>query len=324
MTTEINSSKKTIIITGGNSGLGYECAKNVAKDNKNNYVILACRNAMKAKAAVDSLIKETSNNNISTIELDLASLESVRNFVSQYSNSNYPPLYGLVCNAGLIMVDKTYYTKDGFESTFGINHLGHFLLVNMLLEKMINSSRIIFVSSGTHDPEQKTIVAPPVYESARLLAYPKEMSQNESMITVGQRRYSTSKLCNIYCTYELAERITKETDKNITVNAFNPGQMPGTGFSRTFPPLMKLMLKHILPVLTLFHKNATTAKTSGKALASLLLNPELNETTGKYFDGTKEIRSSELSYNKENRKDLWRTSVELTKLNKAETILGMD
>lgn len=208
--------------------MGYACAKNIAKADKNNHVILACRNAAKAKVTVNSLIKETNNNNITSLELDLPSLDSVRIFVSKFSNSEYPPLYALVCNAGLIMVDKTYYTKDGFESTFGINHLGHFLLATMLLEKVTNSGRIVFVSSGTHDPANKTIVAAPVYENARLLAYPKEMSQNENILTVGQRRYSTSKLCNIYCTYELAERIKQQTNKNITVNAFDPGQMPGT------------------------------------------------------------------------------------------------
>ena len=324
MLIETNSGKKTIIITGGNSGLGYSCAKYIAKADKNNHVILACRNAAKANEAVNSLISETKNSNITSLELDLESLESVRAFVTKFLNADYPPLYALVCNAGLILVDKTYYTKDGFESTFGINHLGHFLLTHLLLGIMNDSGRIVFVSSGTHDPAQKTIVAPPVYENARRLAYPQEMNQNESMTTVGQRRYSTSKLCNIYCAYELAEKIQKETDKSITVNAFNPGQMPGTGFSRTFPPIMKLLLKYILPVLVSFNKNATTAETSGKALASLILNPQLNETTGKYFAGTKEMKSSELSYNRENRKDLWRTSVELTKLSKTETLLSLD
>lgn len=323
MLTKMNSNKKTIIITGGNSGLGYACAKHIAKANKNNNVILACRNAAKAKEAVNSLIKETNNNNITSLELDLASLESVRNFVSKFSNSDYPPLYALVCNAGLIMVDKTHYTKDGFESTFGTNHLGHFLLANMLSEKIMNSGRIVFVSSATHDPLRKTGIAEPVYENGRLLAYPKETSENKNMMLIGQRRYTTSKLCNIYCTYELAERIKKQTNKNIAVNAFDPGQMPGTGFSRTFPPLMKFVCDYILPVITLFRPNANTADKSGKALASLVINPELNEVTGKYFQGTKEIKSSELSYNKENMKDLWRTSVELTKLNKTETILNL-
>ncbi|GKU24236.1 dehydrogenase/reductase [Clostridium folliculivorans] len=323
MLTKNGSNKKTIIITGGNSGLGYACAKNIAKIDKNNHVILACRNIAKANEAVNSLIKETNNNNITSLELDLASLESVRDFALQFSNSDYPPLYALVCNAGLIMVDKTYYTKDGFESTFGTNHLGHFLLANMLLGKMSDSGRIVFVSSGTHDPKQKTIVATPVYENARLLAFPKEMNQGESMLTVGQRRYSTSKLCNIYCAYELAERIQKQTNKNITVNAFNPGQMPGTGFSRTFPPIMRFITKNINYISTLFLPNVNTANKSGKALAALAINPEFNGITGKYFDGTREVKSSELSYNKENRQDLWKTSVELSKLNKSETILDL-
>jgi NAD(P)-dependent dehydrogenase (short-subunit alcohol dehydrogenase family) len=313
---------ESIIITGGNSGLGYACAQNIAEADKNSYVILACRNAAKAKNAVDSLIKKTGNRNISTLELDLASLESVRNFVRQFSNSNYPPLHALVCNAGLIMIDKTYYTKDCFESTFGTNHLGHFLLANMLLEKMTDTARIFFVSSGTHNPLNKTIVAVPVYENARLLAYPAEITEN--IMKVGQRRYSTSKLCNIYCAYELAERIKQQTNKNITANAFDPGQMPGTGFSRTFPPLMKFVFSFVLPVVAMFRPNTDSARKSGNALSKLVLDPVFSQDTGKYFKGTKAIPSSELSYNKENRKDLWRTSVLLTDLKPTETILNLN
>lgn len=194
----------------------------------------------------------------------------------------------------------------------------------MLLGKMIDSGRIFFVTSGTHDPANKTIVAVPVYENARLLAYPKKMSPNEKMLTIGQRRYSTSKLCNIYCTYELTERIKQQTNKKITVNAFDPGQMPGTGFSRTFPPFMKFISKRILPVLALFRSNMNTADKSGEALASLALSSNLQDITGKYFKGISEKKSSDLSYNVENRNDLWRTSIELTKLNSSETILNLD
>ncbi|WP_186431446.1 SDR family NAD(P)-dependent oxidoreductase [Clostridium sp. BSD9I1] len=324
MLTEMNLTKKTIIITGGNSGLGYATAKHIAEADKNTYVVLACRNAAKAREAVSSLIKATKNNNITSLELDLASLESIRNFANKFSNSDYPPLYAIVCNAGLVMIDKTHYTKDGFEFTFGVNHLGHFLLSNLLLEKIIDSGRIVFVSSGTHDPLQKTPAPEPIYENGKLLAYPKEIGQKEKMFTVGTRRYSTSKLCNIYCTYELAERIREQTNKNITVNAFDPGEMPATNFVTGAPPVLKFFKTYILPITILFRPNVNTANKSGKALASLVTNPELKETTGKYFQGTREIKSSELSYNKENRKDLWRASVELTKLSEAETILNLD
>lgn len=311
---------KSIIITGGNSGLGYTCAHSIAKSSNDNQIILACRDAKKAKIAVDSLIEKTGNQSISTLELDLASLDSVRNFVHQFSTSNYPPLYALVCNAGLILMDKTHYTVDGFESTFGVNHLGHFLLISLLLEKISDQGRILLVSSGTHDPANKTIVAVPEYENAELLAHPQEC--NEDRIKAGQRRYSTSKLCNIYCAYELAERITKRSDKNISVNVFDPGQMPGTGFSRTFPPLMKFIFTHILPLLSVLNPKADSAIKSGESLSKLVLDPDFSGISGKYFKGTKEVNSSELSYDKKNRTDLWNTSVKLTRLTPDETLLN--
>jgi NAD(P)-dependent dehydrogenase (short-subunit alcohol dehydrogenase family) len=318
------SSNKTFIITGGNTGLGYECAKNIGKDNKNNQIVIACRNATKAKEAVNSLIKETGNDNIISLELDLSSLESVRDFVTQFLDSKLPPLYAIVCNAGLQIVSKAQYTKNGFELTFGVNHLGHFLLVNRLLENMLDTGRIVFVSSGTHDPLQKTGMPEPKYENARLLAYPKEIDSKEDMSLIGRRSYTTSKLCNLYCTYELAEKIKKQTNKNITVNAFDPGLMPGTGLARSYPPFLRFVSKYILPVLILVHPNVNTVTKSGKALASLVTNTELDKTTGKYFEGIKEIKSSALSYSKENRKDLWGTSVELSALNKNETIFPLD
>ncbi|WP_256759547.1 SDR family NAD(P)-dependent oxidoreductase [Cohnella sp. WQ 127256] len=313
--------KQTVIITGGNSGLGYECAKKVAEFDKNNHVVIACRNAVKAKKAVDSLIQETDNSNITSLELDLSSLESIRGFVHEFSQKDYPPLYALVCNAGVQFIDKTHFTKDGFEATFGVNHLGHFLLANMLLEQITHSGRIVFVSSGTHDPLKKTGMPAPVFVAPKLLAYPDHTSSNEAIFLIGRRRYTTSKLCNLYFTYELASRINQQTETNITVNAFDPGMMPGTGLAQSYTPFMKFVWKYVLPALTLFVPNVNTVRQSGKALAALVTDSKHNRTTGKYFEGTKEIQSSELSYNNENRKQLWKVSVELSKLNKTETIL---
>ena len=315
-----NSVKRTIIITGGNTGLGYECAKNIAKDDRDSFIVLACRNPEKAKIALNSLISKTANDNITALELDLSSLESVRNFVRVFLSSDYPPLYAVVCNAGLQIVNGIKYTRDGFEVTFGVNHLGHFLLVNLLLEKIVNSGRIIFVSSDTHDPLQKTGMPEPIYDKAEFLAYP-----GRSKVTLsGTERYTTSKLCNIYCTYELDERLKSQTTKNITVNAFNPGMMPGTGLARDYSLIARIAWKYVLPILTLFKRNVNTVSKSGRALASLVMNSELESVTGKYFDGTRQISSSVLSYDIGNRKDLWRTSVELVQLKQDETILSLD
>lgn len=225
------------------------------------------------------------------------------------------------------MVDKTYFTKDGFEATFGVNHLGHFLLTNLLLGSFSDAGRILFVSSGTHDPSQNTGIAEPVYENARLLAYPndtKSVQTMMSMIRLGQRRYTTSKLCNILCAYELDERIRTQTKKSIAVNSFNPGQMAGTGFSRTFPPIVRIISNFIVPFLGLFKPNSTNTEKSGVALATLVMAREYQSISGRYFDGTHEMKSSELSYNKEVRRDLWRTSSELTGLTTEEAVLSID
>ena len=123
--------KRTVIVTGGNSGLGYQCAKNIAMKDKDYTLVLACRNPEKAARAIQDMKAETGNENIHSVALDLASLESVRAFKELYKKENFPPLYSIVCNAGLNRTPLEY-TKDGFEMTFGVCHLGHFLLAKLL------------------------------------------------------------------------------------------------------------------------------------------------------------------------------------------------
>ncbi len=317
------SVRKSVIITGGNAGLGYQCARSIASSHKDRHVIIACRNSERGSEAVSRLATGTGNRNISSMELDLASLASIRSFAGAFSNSGLPPLHGVVCNAGLQIIKGTAYTHDGFEMTFGVNHLGHFLLVNLLLKSMSEAGRIVFVSSGTHDPEQATGIPAPIYVNAKTLAYPDTDSSKESDAHIGRRRYSTSKLCNIYCAYEFADRIRNETGTGITINAFDPGLMPGTGLARQVSPPAFLVWKYIMPIMTLLPINANTPKKSGRALASLVTDPAFSNITGRYFEGTKERRSSELSYNKENAVDLWNTSVGLVGLRKEETILSL-
>ncbi len=312
--------RRSFIITGGNSGLGYATAKHLAEQDSSNHVILACRNMTAADEAVRTLIEKTSNGNITATPLDLASLHSIRAFAAHFKNSTHPPLYALICNAGGINVGPIQHTEDGFESTFGINYLGHFLLTALLVGDMTPSGRILFVSSGTHDPANKTLAAPPVYDNARTLAYPPD--DGERSLAASQQRYTTSKLCNVYCAYELADRL-RQTGKDITVNAFNPGEMPGTGFSRTFPGPIKFVAKYLNYASVPFRSSVHTPDQSGRALATLVISHDYDQATGKYFDGLTEKRSSADSYDIENRKDLWRTSVELTGLTAAETILDL-
>jgi light-dependent protochlorophyllide reductase len=312
---------QSIIITGGNSGLGYQCAKAIAQSDSPKerlrqrgwHIVIASRNLHRVESAVRQLITETGYPHIQGLELDLAELQSVRHFVRQLSQLHIPPLKGLVCNAGVQIVSGNTFTVDGFETTFGVNHLAHFLLVNLLLPQMAEGSRIIFVSSDTHDPTKQTGMPAPRYESPHQMAFPREIKEMEDVGSIrqsrrdanGQRRYSTSKLCNLLCTYELARRLQRH-QSTISVNAFNPGLMLDTQLARGYSTKQKLALlfNNFFPFLRQvlkFHNS----KNMGKALALVILNPDLDGVTGKYFDGFVRGNSSLDSHDERKAVELW-------------------
>ena len=140
MSLKLDTSKKTVVITGANSGVGFQATKQLADTNKYN-IIMACRNREKAEIAKSNI--KNGNENIYIMDVDLADLKSVSTFSSLLSNT---PIDVLVCNAGIqestsglggkevnAIIKRT---KDGFESTVGTNHIGHFLLLKLLLKNI--------------------------------------------------------------------------------------------------------------------------------------------------------------------------------------------
>jgi NAD(P)-dependent dehydrogenase (short-subunit alcohol dehydrogenase family) len=302
--------EKTFIITGGNSGLGRQCAKNIAMESRDNHVVIASRNMEKSQKAVMEITGETGNPHVYALSLDLASLTAVRNFSKVFSESKLPPLYGLVCNAIGGYTGNSQYTEDGFETTFGTGHLGHFLLANLLLRNMQDNGRIIFVSSDQHNPPG--FIGKIHYSDALDFAYPKDNKH----VT----RYSGTKLCNIYCAYEMAARIQTETDKNITVNAFNPAFMADTEMGKNVNTTGEKIARLLAPLLARLMGLHSSAAISGKLLAEYMTDAKYEGITGKYFDREKETKSSELSYNKANAVNLRERSIELTHLQQDETV----
>lgn len=136
---------KTIIITGASSGLGYETTRLLAKMNPT--IIMACRNEKKSLPLLENLRKETNNQNIHLMKVDVADLDSIESFSEEYK-SKYNTLDILINNAGLAAYEREL-TKDGFEKTFMTNYLGHYYLSNLLLDplKTAKNSRIISISS---------------------------------------------------------------------------------------------------------------------------------------------------------------------------------
>ncbi len=308
------TAKQTVIVTGGNTGLGFEVARVLAESDQSWHVVIACRNPAKAAEAVKTLTNRTAKDRVEAMLLDLSSLASIRTFAQEYATSKLPPLRGVVLNAGSQFVKGTTYTQDGFEATFGINHLGHFLLTSLLLPQISAPARIVFVSSGTHDPDQWSGMPAPQLQEAASLAHPKEDAAGaDSMQKLGQRRYTTSKLCNVLCAYELARRL-QASGLAVTVNAFDPGLMPGSGLARDYGPVSRFVWKFVLPALRLVMKNVNSTQSSGKNLARLVLDPRLESVTGKYFLGSTETPSSKESYDVVKSKALWEGSARLVGL----------
>lgn len=150
-----NQTGKVAIVTGANSGIGFETAKALAA--KGATIIMACRNASKAQAAITDIKKDVKDAKLELIQLDLADLESVKAFAVNFK-AKYDQLDILINNAGIMMPPYTK-TKDGFEVQFGANHLGHFALTAELMDviRKTNAARVVNVSSSAHRMGTNTI-----------------------------------------------------------------------------------------------------------------------------------------------------------------------
>jgi light-dependent protochlorophyllide reductase len=296
---------KTAIITGASAGLGLECARALLDTTQLDgdgswHVVLAVRSPARGTEAVAQL---DAPERCTVIEVDLASLQSVRAFVDTFRHAGLAPLHAVVCNAGLQVVSGTELTAEGVEMTFGVNHLGHFALVQSLLDELADPARIVVVSSGTHDPAKHTGMPSPHYSSAAELAHPPGDTID------GRRRYTTSKLCNVLFAYELDRRLG-QGQRSITVNAFDPGLMPGSGLARDYSPIGRWAWRYLFPALRVL-PNVNSTRSSGQRLAALAGDPRYDGVTGSYFEGLRPVRSSVDSYDRDKALDLWETSERL-------------
>jgi len=244
---------RSVIITGANAGLGLECARAILARDESWHIVLAVRDASRGEAAVAEL---GSPDRCTVLACDLASLHSVRDFTATFTAAGLPPLHAVIGNAGLQVVSGIQRTEDGVETTFGVNHLGHFALIEGLREHLVAPARIVMVASGTHDPKKFTGMPHPRYTSAEALAHPQPGEPVD-----GRRRYTTSKLCNVLYTYELDRRLGNGT-QGITVTAFDPGLMPTSGLSRDYTPAQKVLWRLVSPLLRVL-PNVNSVATSG-------------------------------------------------------------
>jgi NAD(P)-dependent dehydrogenase (short-subunit alcohol dehydrogenase family) len=296
---------KTAIVTGANGGLGLACVRALLARDPAWHVVLAVRDPSRGHDATVALGEPT---RCTVMALDLASLASVRGFVEGFAEAGLPPARALVCNAGIQTTSGTHLTADGIELTFGVNHLGHFALVQGLLDRLSTPARIVVVSSDTHDPRKLTGMPAPCYTSAAALAHPQPPPDGPAARPLGRRRYTTSKLCNVLFAYELDRRLGGGA-RGIAVNAFNPGLMPGSGsgLARDYRTPQRLAWRFLLPALRVLPQ-VRGVRRSGEDLAALAGDSEYAGISGRYFDGRRQIDSSADSYDMEKARDLWETS----------------
>lgn len=280
---------RTAIVTGASSGLGLECTRALVASGW--HVVMAVREPARA---LEALSATKPSREITVSRLELASLASVREFLA----AELPPADALVCNAGVQVPSSTRYSQDGIELTFAVNHLAHFALTTGLLERLRRPARIVLVSSDTHDPARRTGMPAPRYTTVD------EMAHNDLS---GRRRYTTSKLCNVLFAYELARRTA---GSGVTVNAFNPGLMPGSGLAREYTAPVRLAWRHAAPLLRVLPQVRSVTE-SAQHLAALVTDARYGDRTGAYFDGPRAIRSSVESYDPAKALALWQGSERL-------------
>ena len=276
---------KTCLITGGSDGIGYTAARELARMGAR--VVIVGRNAAKTDAAVERIIAETGNPAVERLLADLSSQREVRRVAAE-ALERLPRLDVLLNNAGAIFLSNRR-SVDGIEMTFALNHIGYFMLTNLLLERLRESApaRVINVSSSSHAHPGRF----------RLEDLPEPGSNR------GYRAYGRSKLCNILFTYELARRLE---GTGITVNALHPGLVQ-TNIARN-NGLLGRMVNFFIGA------RGVDADRGAETLVYLAASPEVEGVTGKFFVDCRAVPSSVLSYDAGLAAELWEMSERLTEL----------
>ncbi|HUT81905.1 MAG TPA: SDR family oxidoreductase [Candidatus Bathyarchaeia archaeon] len=276
---------KICIVTGANSGVGKETTRQLVELGA--HVVMVVRNKEKGLLALEEIKNSTRKDTLDLLICDFASQKSIRSFVTDFKKK-YTRLDLLVNNHGL-MNNKKLLTEDNIETTFAVNHLGYFLLTNLVLDLLKKSapSRIINVSSGAYAAIKKWSLSDYNWETRKFSSF---------------GAYGESKLYNIMFTQELAKQLK---DFDVTVNTYTPG-FTRSNFGKT-TLLMKISLVLLFP---LSHSPSKAAKTA----IYLASSPELANITGKYFQNGKLKEISDFAKNEKLHRELWDLSLQLTNL----------
>ena len=281
------------IVTGGNSGIGKETVKELAQRRAT--VIVACRNLQNARDAISEIRSRVSTGELVPMQLNLASFLSIREFVAEVMR-NFPQIHVLINNAGVyVPLKERATTEDGYEIHFGVNHLGHFLLTNLLLDRLKQNA-----------PSRIVIVTSKLFESGAIDF--SNLNGEKGLVVKGRMNpaYCNSKLANTYFGMELAKR-TENSGVNIYMVC------PGFTYTGLFRNVKRSWFHYIIfsPVALLFLR---TANQGAQTVLHCAVEPSLSNESGNiYRDCKPYVSKKELDPDVALR--LWDVSEKLTGIN---------
>ncbi|CAH2094885.1 unnamed protein product [Euphydryas editha] len=278
---------KTVIVTGATSGIGKEASWEFAKRGAK--VFMACRNMAKCEEVRREIVLETHNKYVYCRPCNLASADSIRSFVERFK-SEEPHLDILVNNAGVMETPKGV-TRDGFETQLGINHFGHFLLTELLLDTLQKSapSRVVIVTCSAH-------------QKGKIHKEDLNMTENYDPVAA----YNQSKLANVLFARELGRRML---GTGVAVTAVDPG-FSDTDLTRHMA-MMKSLTRFV--VYPLFWPVMKKPRTAAQVVLHAALDPRLQASAGDYYVDMKKVAPSELAQDYELGLWLWKVSEKWTR-----------
>jgi NAD(P)-dependent dehydrogenase (short-subunit alcohol dehydrogenase family) len=273
---------KVCLITGANAGIGKETALGLARMHAT--VVMVCRDGERGFTAQQEIKQQSGNDSIELMICDLASQNSIRRLASDFKE-RHDRLDVLINNAGVLLREHSL-NEDGIENTFAINHLGYFLLTNLLLDVLKKSApaRIVNVASTAHKYGKLNIGE--WVTGADYGAF---------------SAYANSKLANVLFTYELARRIE---GTGVTANCLHPGGV-GTNLFRGLPGFLQSLIRLV----------TISPERGARTSIYLASSPDVERVSGKYFARRKQEKSSAASRNEDAARRLWEVSEEVTGLN---------
>jgi len=285
--------KPTVIITGASSGVGLYATKALTK--RGWYVVMACRDLPKTEKAAQEL--GIPQDSYKILHIDLGSLESVRQFVQDFRATGRS-LEALVCNAAIYMplLKEPLWSPEGYELTMATNHLGHFLLCELLLEDMKRSSasdrRMVLLGTVTHNPDELGGKIPPRPDLGNLAGFaagfkaPITMADGKEFEPV--KAYKDSKVCNVMTMRELHRRY--HTVTGITFSSLYPGCVADTPLFRNHYPLFQKLFP-------LFQKYITggyvSQELAGERVADVVAAPEFKQSGAYWSWGNRQKKNGD-------------------------------